>query len=257
VVDGRPNIRPAWFFDTDEQGEGLNDIGTHLVDLVQWTLFPDQGIDYKNDVKVLSAYRWPTMIPESDFSRVTNEPKFPAFLASKVKDGKLEYFCNTFVTYSVKGIHTALNVIWDWEAPAGAGDLHFAVYRGALSRVEVRQTKADKYRPEVYIVPNTPADKAKVLAAVQAKIASLQGTYAGVAVEDRGTELHLAIPDSFRNGHEAHFAQVTANFLNYVNTPGSIPAWERPNMLAKYFVTTTGTEMSRSAPVKVAPRIAP
>jgi predicted dehydrogenase len=257
VVDGRPNIRPAWFFDTEEQGEGLNDIGTHLVDLVQWTLFPDQGIDYKSDVKVLSAYRWPTMIPESDFSRVTNEPKFPADLASHVKDGKLEYFCNTFVTYSVRGVHTALNVIWDWEAPAGAGDIHFAVYRGGLSRIEVRQTKADKYRPEVYIVPNTPADKAKVLAAAQAKIASLQGTFAGVAVEDRGTELKLTIPDSFRNGHEAHFAQVTANFLTYVSSPGTIPAWERPNMLAKYFVTTTGTEMSRTAPIKVAPRIAP
>ena len=51
VVAGAPNIRPAWFFDTDEQGEGLNDIGTHLVDLVQWTLFPDQAIDYRNDVK--------------------------------------------------------------------------------------------------------------------------------------------------------------------------------------------------------------
>ena len=43
VVSGAPNIRPAWFFDTDEQGEGLNDIGTHLVDLVQWTLFPGSG----------------------------------------------------------------------------------------------------------------------------------------------------------------------------------------------------------------------
>jgi hypothetical protein len=50
---------------------------------------------------------------------------------------------------------------------------------------------------------------------------------------------------------------VTANFLTYVNSPVSIPAWERPNMLAKYFVTTTGTEMSRNAPIKVAPRIAP
>jgi predicted dehydrogenase len=256
VVDGRPNIRPAWFFDTDEQGEGLNDIGTHLVDLVQWTLFPDQAIERK-DVNVLSAYRWPTMIPEADFSRVTNEPKFPEFLASKLKDGKLEYFCNTFVTYSVRGIHTALNVIWDWEAPAGAGDTHFAVYRGGLSRIEVRQTKADKYRPEVYIVPNKPEDKDKVLAAAQAKIASLQGTYAGVAVEDRGNELRLTIPDTFRVGHEAHFAQVTANFLKFVETPGSIPAWERPNMIAKYFVTTAGTEMSRKAPVKVAPRIAP
>src|SRR5262249_113588 len=57
VVAGAPNIRPAWFFDTAEQGEGLNDVGTHLVDLVHWTLFPDQPIDYKADIRVLSAQR--------------------------------------------------------------------------------------------------------------------------------------------------------------------------------------------------------
>src|SRR5438128_204341 len=67
TVAGAPNIRPAWFFDTAEQGEGFNDIGTHLVDLVQWTLFPDQAIDYKADVRVLAAQRWPTLIPEEDF----------------------------------------------------------------------------------------------------------------------------------------------------------------------------------------------
>ena len=87
VVSGAPNIRPAWFFDTDEQGEGLNDIGTHLVDLVQWTLFPDQPIDYRADVKVLSAYRWPTMIPEAEFKRVTASEGFPASLAPRVKGG--------------------------------------------------------------------------------------------------------------------------------------------------------------------------
>ena len=77
VVAGAPNIRPPWFFDTDEQGEGLNDIGTHLVDLVQWTLFPDQAIDYRADIRVLAAQRWPTWIPEADFRRVTSEPRFP------------------------------------------------------------------------------------------------------------------------------------------------------------------------------------
>ena len=77
MVSGAPNIRPAWFFDTAEQGEGLNDIGTHLVDLVQWTLFPDQAIDYRRDVKVLAAQRWPTQIPEADFRRVTGEPALP------------------------------------------------------------------------------------------------------------------------------------------------------------------------------------
>ena len=164
VVSGAPNIRPAWFFDTDEQGEGLNDIGTHLVDLVQWTLFPNQPVDYRADVKVLSAYRWPTMIPEAEFKRVTASDGFPASLAARVKGGQLEYFCNTYVTYTVKGVHTALNVPWDWEAPAGAGDTHYAVYKGSRAKVEVRQSKADNYRTEVYVVPNAAADRAQVLA---------------------------------------------------------------------------------------------
>jgi predicted dehydrogenase len=257
VVSGAPNIRPAWFFDTEEQGEGFNDIGTHLVDLVQWTLFPDQPIAYQQDVKVLAAQRWPTMIPEADFTRVTNEPSFPKSLAAHVKNGQLEYFCNTLVTYSLRGVHTTLNVIWDWEAPAGAGDIHYAVYKGGLSRIEVRQTKADKYRPEVYIVANKPEDKAKVLAAAKAKIAAVQKTYPGVAVEDVGQELRLTIPDALRVTHEAHFAQVTANFLKYLKNRSALPAWERPNMVAKYYVTTTGTELSRKGAVKPAPRIAP
>ena len=254
VVSGAPNIRPAWFFDTDEQGEGLNDIGTHLVDLVQWTLFPDQPIDYRADVKVLSAYRWPTMIPEAEFKRVTASDGFPASLAARVKGGQLEYFCNTYVTYTVKGVHAALNVPWDWEAPAGAGDTHYAVYKGSRAKVEVRQSKADNYRTEVYVVPNAEADRAQVRAAVQARVAALQGQWPGVAVDERHGAIHLSIPETFRVGHEAHFAEVTRNFLGYLRDRASLPAWERPNMLAKYYVTTTGTEMSRKAPVKVAGR---
>ena len=130
VVSGAPNIRPTWFFDVTQQGEGLNDIGTHLVDLVQWTLSPDRPVDARTDVKVLDAYRWPTMIPEADFKRVTGTAGFPDALKASVKNGALEYFCNTFVTYTLRGVHISLNVLWDWEAPAGGGDTHFAVYRG-------------------------------------------------------------------------------------------------------------------------------
>ena len=42
MVAGSVNLRPAWFFDTAEQGEALADVATHLVDLVPWTLFPGQ-----------------------------------------------------------------------------------------------------------------------------------------------------------------------------------------------------------------------
>ena len=43
-VSGNPIKRPAWYFDTDQQGEGLVDVTTHLVDLVQWGCFPEQII---------------------------------------------------------------------------------------------------------------------------------------------------------------------------------------------------------------------
>ena len=78
-----------------------------------------------------------------------------------------------------------------------------------------------------------------------------------MAVDERHGAIHVSIPETFRVGHEAHFAEVTRNFLGYLRTRGTVPGWERPNMLAKYFVTTTGTELSRTAPIKVAPRVAP
>lgn len=256
TVSGAPNIRPAWFFDTAEQGEGLNDIGTHLVDLVQWTLFPDQAIDVRTDVAVLAAQRWPTVISREQFERVTREPQFPDSLAAAVRNGSLEYFCNTLVTYRLRGIHTTLNVIWDWEPQPGSGDTHFAYYRGTRSRVEVRQGKADRYRPELYVVPASAGGAAALLPVVQEALRGVEERYPGVAVEERAGELHVTIPDRFRVGHEAHFAQVTANFLNYVRDRSSLPAWERANMLAKYFVTTTGAELSRDSPPQPSTRIA-
>jgi predicted dehydrogenase len=256
TVAGAPNLRPAWFFDTEEQGEGLNDIGTHLVDLVQWTLFPEQAIDYRKDIRLLAAQRWPTLVSRSGFRRVTRED-FPPALAPHVKADTLEYFCNTRVSYTLRGNQVALNVIWDWEAPPGAGDSHFAYYRGSRAKVEVRQGPAEKYRTELYVIPNAAADKPAVRAAVQKKIASLQQRYPGTAVAEQGGELRIAIPDTLRVGHEEHFAQVTQNFLRYVRDRSTLPSWERPNMLAKYYVTTGGTALARRSPPQRADRRAP
>jgi predicted dehydrogenase len=257
VVAGAPNVRPPWFFDTAEQGEGASDIGTHLVDLVQWTVFPEQAIDYRADVRVLAAQRWPTWIPENDFRRVTATSGFPNSFASSVKDGKLEYYCNTLFSYSVRGVHAKLNVIWDWEAPTGSGDTHFAVYKGTRARVEVRQSKADRFRPELYVVPNSAEVKKQVLAGVQAKVQAMQRDFPHIGVEDRGAEIHITVPDPLRVSHEAHFAQVTENFLRYLRDRATLPAWERPNMLAKYYVTTKAAELSRQSPPREAPRLAP
>ena len=134
---------------------------------------------------------------------------------------------------------------WDYEAPPGGGDTHFAVVRGSRSRVEVRQGAEQKYRTEVYVVANRAADRPAVLAAAQKRVAALASRYPGLAVEAVGEELHLVIPDAYRTGHEAHFAQVTERFLEYLKDPAAMPRFEKANMLAKYFVTTSGTELSR------------
>ena len=257
LVAGAPNIRPAWFFDNTQQGEGLNDVGTHLVDLVQWTLFPEQAIDYRRDIQVLAAQRWATPIEEAGFARVTGERGFPAAFASAVKGGRFDYFCNTLVSYTVRDVHTKLNVIWDWEPAPGSGDTHYAFYKGSRATVEVRQTQADKLRPELYVIPASAGERSQVLAAVRARVAALQKDFAGVMVEERGAEIHVIIPDSFRVGHEAHFAEVTREFLRMLRDRRALPAWERPNMLAKYFVSTKGTELSHQRPPAAAPRIAP
>ena len=39
-----------------------------------------------------------------------------------------------------------MKALWNYEAPAGGGDTHHAVFRGTLSRVEVRQAEqSEKY----------------------------------------------------------------------------------------------------------------
>jgi hypothetical protein len=76
-------------------------------------------------------------------------------------------------------------------------------------------------------------------------VAELAKARPGLTVEDEGTRFRIGIPDSYRVGHEAHFAQVTDRFLGYLRNSTSLPKWEKANMLAKYYVTTRAVEMSR------------
>jgi len=244
MVAGAPNRRPAWFFDIHQQGEALTDVGTHLVDLAAWILFPDQAISSQTDLEFHLGRRWPTFLTRADFHKVTGEADFPAFLGDALRGDRLAYYCNNLVFYSLRGVHVRLNVLWDYESAAG-GDTHHAVIRGSRSRVEVRQGVEQHYRPELYVVANTPALAPAVLAALQDKLRRLQTTYPGLALEAHGNEAQVVIPNLFRVGHEAHFGQVVRQFLYYLHHAGSLPAWEKPGMLAKYHATTQGVRLAR------------
>jgi hypothetical protein len=91
------------------------------------------------------------------------------------------------------------------------------------------------------VVPNGPDRGAAVAEALRRRVGLLQTAWPGVGCEVSGDALRVTIPDAYRVGHEAHFAQVLAQFLKYLKSPDSMPPWERPNMIAKYYVTTTGS----------------
>jgi len=244
-VGGVPNLRPPWFFDIAEQGEGLTDVGTHLADIVPWILFPDQAINYKSEIQILRGKRWPAALTLAEFQRVTGEKEFPLSQHAAVKDGKFDYFCNNSVNYTLRGLHVRLEATWEFAAPPGKKDTEIATFRGSRARVEVRQGAEEQYRREVYVVPSAEADGAVVLAAVKQRVAALQKDWPGVAVEEQAGRFRVLIPDRFRVSHEEHFALVAQRFLEYVKNPQALPAWEKPNMLAKYYVTTKGVELAR------------
>ena len=95
------------------------------------------------------------------------------------------------------------------------------------------------------MVANQASDAAAVRAATTRRVAELAKSWPGLAVLDEGTRLRVVVPDRYRFGHEAHFAEVTERFLGYLKDRATLPAWEKANMLAKYRVTTEGVELSR------------
>jgi predicted dehydrogenase len=220
MVAGVPNLRPPWFFDVEEQGEALADVGTHLVDLAQWTLYPEQAIDYRTEVRFESAGRWPLKITPPEFRQVTGQ----------TRSGDLDYYCNNTVSYKLRGVPVKMDVLWRYEAPEGTGDTYLAQFQGSKASVEIRQGAPENYRPELYVAPGSGA--------VRKRVEQLRQKWPGIGISEQGGEMRVTIPDHYRVGHEAHFAQVTRQFFAYLKDPQSMPAWEEAGMLAKYSVST-------------------
>ena len=235
-VSGKPLVRPAWFFDVNQQGSGLVDVTTHLVDLVQWTCFPDQILNYKTDVEMLDAERSATDITRHQFQQVTGLSDFPEFLRGDVTDSVLQVFQNGQMDYTLKGIHARVSVKWNFYAGEGRGDTHFSLLSGTLSNLVIRQGAEQNFKPVLFIEP-VKGDAVFELA-LTAAVKKLNETFPGLAIKPASTGWELVIPEKYFEGHEAHFASVTKNFLRYLED-GSMPEWEVPNMLCKYYTTTS------------------
>jgi len=233
-VSGNVVTRPPWFFDVAQQGEGIVDVMTHLVDLVQWECFPNEVIDYTKDIQIDSAKHWTTDLTLQQFKTLTKVDSFPPYLRKVIAaDTMIKIFANGEINYVIRGVHARTTTFWKYKSAENTGDLYYAMMKGTKANLVVRQGAEENYQPTLYIEP-TPSYKSNDISGDFKKI---QDKFPGVELQPTSNGWKVIVPDKYKEGHEEHFGRVTKNFLEYLKNK-DMPAWEVPNMLAKYYVTT-------------------
>lgn len=241
-VSGSVLIRPTWYFDVKQQGAGIVDVTTHLVDLIQWSCFPEKTIDYKKDVQILNAREWNTSLTQDEFKTITKSEVIPSFLAPTIdQHGNLQVNSNGEFTFSINGIHAKVSVTWNYKAPDGAGDTHYSLMRGSKASLIIRQGKEENYKPTLYIEQRItdPKFEEKLHAALE----KINKQFPGIQLLKTKNGWQAIVPEKYNDGHEAHFAQVMSKYLDYLQY-NNMPEWEVPNMLSKYYITTTAKSIA-------------
>nr|WP_255785055.1 putative oxidoreductase C-terminal domain-containing protein [Membranihabitans maritimus] len=244
-VNGKPLIRPAWFFDVEQQGAGIVDVATHLVDLILWSRHSGEVVTI-DQVEVKDAEQWSTELTPSQFEKVTGLKEYPDYLNKDIiKDSVLNVYSNGAFVFTVNGVHGKASVIWNFEAPAGSKDTHFSIMRGTKANLVIRQNKETDFQTILFIEPVNDAAKAEIESKLDQIIPEVEKDFSGISYKKVENGWEVVIPSELKVGHEAHFAQVTRKFLEYMEN-GEVPEWEKQFMLTKYYLTTRAYEMSRS-----------
>ncbi|MCL5268967.1 MAG: hypothetical protein M1457_00050, partial [bacterium] len=170
----------------------------------------------------------------------------------------LEVCANGEFTYTIRGHYARVSVAWNFEAPPGGGDTHYSIMRGAKANLIIRQGKEQSFKPTLYVENRSGASDAAFGQTLAAGLAVIGRSYPGVAVRKGQGNWEIVIPEAYKVGHEAHFAQVTAKFLQYLaandNPPAGgaagdgMPSWEVPGMITKYYTIMQACRLSRQSP---------
>jgi hypothetical protein len=106
--------------------------------------------------------------------------------------------------------------------------------RGTKSDLVIKQGAEENFKPTLYV-------NSKIGSGLETElnltINELQSELPGIKAEKISDSVwKILIPNVLKIGHEAHFGQVTNNFLKYFKE-GMLPEWEIPNIMTKYYTT--------------------
>jgi predicted dehydrogenase len=242
IVSGTLLLRPAWFFDVEQQGEGIVDVTTHLVDLVQWECFPDHILS-PSDINMVAARRWPTIISREEFKGITGIDDFPDYLQKDINNGKLNVFANGEMIYQIKGTWAKVSVTWNYEALPGGGDTHYSLMHGTKCDLVIKQGAEEKFLPTLYVENVRGSSMNDFIVRLKNVLGSLSYDSLQIESVDKST-LKINISAKYRVTHEEHFGQVMDKFLEYMKE-GKLPEWEVSGMITKYYTTTSALQKAK------------
>jgi predicted dehydrogenase len=234
--------RPPWYFDVRQQGEGIVDVTTHLVDNVQWACFPEEIIDYRSDIDMISARRWPTEITRSQFEKVTGNARFPGYLDEYIEnDTVLQVYANGEMVYKLKDITVKIAAKWDFQAPEKRQDLISSSIRGTNASLVIGQRAEQDFRSVLYIEPDRTTDPDDFETVLLREFTVIQNKYPGVELKKLDKSWEVVIP---RKYDLDSYAELTKKYMQYL-IDGKMPDWEVSNMIARYYTTTSALELAK------------
>lgn len=225
-VAGSVSLRPQWYYDVREQGEGIADVTTHFIDLAFWQCFPREDV-VPEDITDLQASHYPTRISLDQYCASTGALDFPDYLQDCVNDGILDVYCNGVITCKVKGVPMRIDMRWDFESPDGTSGSFSSVNKGSGATLYIRQDAGTQFRRRLLV--ECPPETAERIG----NLLSEKFPQVVMTPEDGLYRIEMS-----GAGHEDHFSKVVETFIAHLDGE-KLPSWEKSNTLAKYYMTTS------------------
>ena len=244
VVNGAPLRRPAWYYDTRVQGDGLVDIQSHMTDQAQWLVGDDARFDYPRDFELDSADRWGTPVPLDLFRASTGRDEFPDALREQVTGGALTLACNGEIRYRLRGVAVRQRAEWGQREPEGGGDVHGATVRGTRATIVTRRGPETGFRPELHVAPRDPGRRFD--ARLDEAFSEWKRELPGLSHRPSSLGREIVVPDALHTPHEAHFAMVLDDFLDLLDS-NAWPALLAARIRTRYTLLANAHARGRDA----------
>lgn len=242
LVNGAPLIRPAWYFDTAVQGDGIMDVTTHLTDLSLWMTDQGQVCLPERDIVVTSAWQWPTPVPLDVFRSITKLATFPARIVHAVANDTLSYLCNARIEYRLRGVPVVAEEVWGLEEPVGGSDAFSTVLRGANATLSLVHDESTNFATVLRVYPRNHSLQFRD--ALGGALLALGDELPGLGMEPNDDNFLIHIPKKMMTTHEQHFAKVLDAFL-VLATKDQRPEKVLADLLAKYTLLARAQAMSQ------------